>query len=89
MKKRKNALKELGFYIAVLVLLAVAAFNLTLYLSSKKVLGAHTNDLSATQAPNQEFWISFLKKNPDYIPGQIEMGNLSAVKKIDPNYIIP
>jgi len=50
--------------------------------SSNKVLGAEIyvdTDIL--------FWSNFLKNNPTYIPGWVELNNFEVVKQIDPNYI--
>jgi len=72
------------FYLAVIILLTLSAFNLHNYSKSKEVLGLKTEIPS-----NTKFWEDFLIKNPDYIPGWIELGRWDKVKKIDPNYPLP
>lgn len=50
------------------------------YMSGKKVLGAETKNDAGV------FWYTFLQKNPNYIPGWIEIGRPDKAKAIDPNY---
>ena len=52
-------------------------------MTPKKVLGVETQiDLE------EKFWQEFLDKNPNYIPGWIEIGRNDKVKEIDPNYLL-
>jgi hypothetical protein len=59
--------------------------NIKNYLSPKalpeRVLGAETR-LDATE----EFWNNFLSKNPNYVPGWIEIGRADKAYKLDPNF---
>jgi len=70
--------------VTVMLLFLLALINFDSYLHPQKVLGVET----VKAEDNNEFWPGFLKKNPDYIPGLIETGNLDRVKQIDPNYQI-
>lgn len=73
-----------------LFVLAISANNLTQYFANQKVLGIQIQvDETEKQTQEEErFWREFLAKNPDYIPGWIEIGNLEKVKEIDPNYFL-
>ncbi len=76
--------RELLIYTFILFLLVLTSANLTNYLEPKKidVLGAET------QNQDEVFWNDFLTKNPNYIPGWIEIGRLDKVTEIDPNYLL-
>ena len=76
--------RELLIYVAALFILLLASANIESYLSPKKVLGAETQVIS-----DETFWQDFLTKNPNYIPGWLELGRTDKVKEIDPNYIKP
>ncbi len=75
---------KLILYVGVIFLLVLAASNINSYLEPQKVLGAEIevkdNDI--------DFWEAFLTKNPDYIPGWIELGDFEKIKQIDPNYFL-
>lgn len=68
----------------ILFILLLTSINIEHYLAPKKVLGAETFVPTKTDV----FWQEFLNKNPDYIPGWIEVGRMDKVKEIDPNYKI-
>jgi hypothetical protein len=76
--------RELLIYVATLFILLLASANIESYLSPKKVLGTETQINSA-----ESFWQDFLTKNPNYIPGWLELGRTDKVKEIDPNYQTP
>lgn len=80
-KKVKRSLKDLTFYILLLVILVLTSINIANFLAPKKVLGA-----SIQETNTDKFWQDFLAKNPDYVPGWIEIGNTEKAKQIDPNY---
>lgn len=75
---------DLLVYVAALFVLLLASANIENYLAPKKVLGAETKINS-----DDTFWQDFLTKNPNYIPGWLELGRTDKVKGIDPNYIKP
>lgn len=77
--------KELFIYAALLFILLLASMNVSSYLRPKqtKVLGTETENKEVV------FWQDFLAKNPDYIPGWIEIGKTEKVNTIDPNYFKP
>lgn len=70
------------FCTATITLLLLSALNIENYLTPKEVLGIETEN------KEEAFWNEFLEKNPDYIPGWIELGRLDKVKQIDPNYFV-
>jgi len=80
--KLNNVAKELLLYTFILLLLVLTSANVTNYLEPEKVqvLGAET------QNSDKVFWNDFMIKNPDYIPGWIELGRFDKVREIDPNY---
>lgn len=83
-KKKVDYSKDLQFlfFISSTILIILLSI-LNLEKSHKKVpnvLGAQTFD------NNEEFWKGFLKKNPEYIDGWLELGEIEKVKEIDPNY---
>lgn len=73
--------RELFIFVATLLILLLSIINIENYQRPKKVLGIETQIVS-----NDTFWQDFLKENPNYIPGWIEIGRLDKVKEIDPNY---
>ncbi len=81
-KAGKNAQKELYLSVLVVILLFLSALNIFTYFKPRKVLGAKT------QIDSNEFWKDFMTKNPEYLPGWIELGEFDKVAKIDPNYQI-
>jgi hypothetical protein len=72
---------DLFMFVAALFILFLTATNIENYLAPKEVLGAETQ-VDTTE----NFWQDFLIKNPNYIPGWIEIGRVDKVKEIDPNY---
>ncbi|MEK7550528.1 MAG: hypothetical protein AAB535_01980 [Patescibacteria group bacterium] len=79
----KKPATYLLFCASVVMILLLSALNIQSYLEPKPVLGIETED-------NEKiFWEDFLSKNPNYIPGWIELGRLDKVKQIDPNYPLP
>ncbi len=81
----KRVSQDLLLYVVILFILFLTAINLDNFLTPKKVLGAASNE----KVNEQEFWESFLDKNPNYIPGFIETKQMDKANKIDPNYITP
>lgn len=73
--------RELFIFVATLLILLLSIINIENYQRPKKVLGIETQIVS-----NDTFWQDFLKENPNYIPGWIEIGRLDRVREIDPNY---
>jgi hypothetical protein len=83
---QKNKLLHplLLLYVLAVFLLVLTSININTYLAPKVVLG------TKTEVDNSdEYWKSFVNKNPNYIPGLIEIGELDKAKQIDPNYITP
>jgi hypothetical protein len=74
----------LFFSISIITLLLLSALNIKNFLTPKVVLGIEDINLI-----NEDYWREFLEKNPDYIPGWIELGRFDKVKQIDPNYPLP
>jgi hypothetical protein len=75
--------KTLLVYLTILFLLLLTSFNIDNYLKPKdqitreeKVLGASENG----------FWEDFMKENPGYIPGWVELGRVDKIMEIDPNF---
>ncbi len=84
--KRVNKIaKELFIYVSLLFVLLITSINIDNYLKQKetKVLGTETENKEVT------FWQNFLTKNPNYVPGWIEIGRIDRAREIDPNYIKP
>lgn len=80
--KVNKAAFELLIFVAALFVLVLSSINIENYLAPKKVLGAE-----AQVDTTETFWQDFLTKNPDYIPGWLEIGRMDKVKEIDPNYL--
>jgi hypothetical protein len=78
-----KAAKELLIIVSILFLLLLTSVNINNYLANNKVLGIETEN-----SEGSVFWQDFLTKNPDYIPGWIEVGALDKAVQIDPNYKI-
>jgi len=89
-KKINEALDQFLIYIVVVFLLLLTSANLQNYLSSKEVLGVSVDEITQDNQSVQDrmFWHEFLLKNPNYIPGWIELGRMDKVREIDPNYLI-
>ncbi|MGA2910445.1 MAG: hypothetical protein ABSE04_01410 [Candidatus Microgenomates bacterium] len=83
-KTVNRAAIDLLIFVAILFVLLLTSVNIDNYLAPKKVLGIETQVGS-----NEKFWEDFLNKNPNYIPGWIEIGRTDKMKEIDPNYIRP
>lgn len=85
MSKVNDNNKTLLIAIVCFIILTLSLVNIKNYLSTKpipkKVLGAEI-DLDSTM----NFWNDFLTKNPEYIPGWIEIGRTDKAYSIDPNY---
>lgn len=79
-KKLNKNLLQLLIYVSIIFLLILTSANINNYLTPKNVLGAEV------ESNEEEFWNEFLAKNPNYIPGWIELGRYDKVMQIDPNY---
>lgn len=82
--KKSTALVTLFYSIAIVTLLLLSALNLEMMQENEKVLGESTDLVNY-----DEYWRDFLAKNPNYIPGWIEVGQEEKIKLIDPNYLLP
>ena len=58
--------------------------NIKSYYSINNVLGVATKSTESTN----DFWSEYLKSNPNYIPGWVEIGRYDKALQIDPNYQI-
>ena len=83
-KKVNKAVIELFVFVAALFILLLTAVNIDGYKAHQKVLAVETQINS-----DDKFWEDFLTKNPDYVPGWVEVGRIDKVKQIDPNYLTP
>jgi hypothetical protein len=83
-KKVNDVAIEIFIFTAALFVLFLTSININNYLTPKTVLGAKT-----LVEDDSQFWNEFLSKNPTYIPGLIETGNIEKAREIDPNYITP
>lgn len=81
-KKVNQAARQLLIFTAVVFILLLASTNIRSYLAPKKVLGVETQINL-----DEKFWQEFLDKNPNYIPGWIEIGRNDKAREIDPNYL--
>lgn len=68
----------------VIFILFLSAYNIKSYFVPTKVLGVETQSLSL----EKEFWENFIKENPNYIPGWIELERMDKVIEIDPNFFL-
>jgi hypothetical protein len=82
-KRVNQAARQLLIFTAIIFILLLASANIGSYLTPKKVLGVETQ-----VNLDEKFWQEFLDKNPNYIPGWIEIGRNDKVKEIDPNYLL-
>jgi len=81
--KRRNLLIETLIFSITVILLLLSIGNLN-SLGPKMVLGIQNENV---ESPDLEYWQNFLKENPDYIPGWIELNNSEKAREIDPNFI--
>ena len=80
-----NAVSKVFFiYVFVAFVLLLTSVNIGRFLAPKKVLGAEAQGDS-----RERFWQNFLVKNPNYIPGWIEIDREDKAHEIDPNYVTP
>ncbi len=81
-KDVNKIIKEVFIYTFLLLVLLITSLNISSYLNPKqvKVLGTETEN------KEEVFWQDFLSKNPNYIPGWVEVGRMDVVQQIDPNY---
>lgn len=81
-KQVKKSSKYLTIYILAIFIVLLSLINIHGYLFPKE-----TNVLGI-EATNTEgiYWYDFLQKNPNYIPGWLEIGRPDKSRAIDPNY---
>ena len=82
-KKVNTLIPELFASLSIVFLLALSSVNLEKYFTPTEVLGVDIDEQG-----NEIFWNEFLSKNPDYIPGWIEIGKWERVIEIDPNFLL-
>jgi len=82
-KKVNTLIPELFASLSIVFLLALSSVNLEKYFTPTEVLGVDIDEQD-----NEIFWNEFLSKNPDYIPGWIELGKWERVIEIDPNFLL-
>lgn len=70
-------------YIFIFILILLSAININNYFTPKQVLGERIE----VEDKDKEFWQEFLTKNPKYLPGYIELGDVKKVKQLDPNFL--
>lgn len=80
-RKFKKASFQVFIYFLIVFLLLLVSLNVKNYLTPLKVLGTQTKT-----DDSRKFWEEFTAKNPDYVPGWIELGRLDKAKEIDPNF---
>jgi len=80
MKNKKQVIN----YIFIVILLLMSAINLNNYFKPKQVLGIRNEE---TEISTDIFWQDFSRKHPKYLPALIELGEISKVKKLDPNFL--
>ncbi len=85
-EKLNNHLLQILLYLSIVTILLLSALNVTNYVNDQKVLGVSTNGVPTDIATNTEFWTDFLSKNPNYIPGWIEIERFDKAVEIDPNF---
>lgn len=84
--KHSNRNKQfLLFTIGAIVLLLLSFLNIrNYYLPKKDVLGISTSQIPS----DNDFWNEYLKNNPNYVPGWLEIGRIDKALEIDPNYLV-
>jgi hypothetical protein len=80
MKNKKQVIK----FAVVIIILFISAINLNFIFETKKVLGIQTVE---PENNNISYWKEFIKSNPNYLPGYIQIGEIEKVKRLDPNYL--
>ena len=81
--KHLNKDKQLLFILSLLLSTLVLSYlNIKNFYDTKDVLGATTSKVESYD----KFWNEYLKNNPNYIPGWLEIGRDDKVLEIDPNY---
>lgn len=77
----KAASFQMLIYFLIVLLLLLMSINIKNYLTPQSVLGAQTETLDS-----KKFWEEFTAKNPNYVPGWIELGRMDKAKEVDPNF---
>jgi len=80
-KKKKSHLKKGFIYLcsccAAVIVLLIAGFNLESYLTQDQVLGTSAEvDTPSENEQEKVFWESFLKDNPKYFDGWLELAKI-------------
>jgi hypothetical protein len=73
LKQNKNTLAPFITAVFIVTVLTISFFNLKSYFYTPNVLGAQTE---IQINPAQTFWETFLKTNPNYFPGWIELAKI-------------
>ena len=84
-KRVNRTSKQLLLYLFVILLLLLSSVNIKNFFTPRKILGAEIE--GGVESGKEEFWNELLSKNPNYIPGWIELGRYDRVEEIDPNFI--
>lgn len=105
-KKRPEKLKNRFLFLcsacSLVILFSLISFNLNSLFNSKKVLGTSTENANSDLKNQESFWQEFLKQNPNYLPGIVELAKIERklgfagyaeelllkVKEINPNFPI-
>ncbi len=83
-KKKLDLRNELSNYLFIfftVFVLLLSFINIKNITTKKEV-----KVLGTTVVDNTEFWKDFLKENPTYRDGWVELNRMDIVKRIDPNY---
>lgn len=87
LKIKQKIYLELIMSVAILMILVLTSLNISTFLTARKVLGTETSNPDTKSVSDEtKFWEDFLVKNPNYIPGWIEIGRTDKAKEIDPNF---
>jgi hypothetical protein len=86
-KNIKGTVTQLVTYVVILLVLALASYNIRVYLDKQEVLGIEDTNTAPT-VDDRAFWEKFMQEHPEYIPGWIELGRIDKVIEIDPNYFL-
>lgn len=86
-KITRETSSQILLFIAILLVLLLSSINIAKYTSPNTVLGINTEQKTESESQQETiFWQELLNKNPEYVPGWIEIGNLDKAKEIDPNF---
>lgn len=81
---KKN--NQLINYLFALIIIFLSFVNLYNIFNTPKVLGIATSGNENVKS-KVLYWSEFLKNNPKYIPGYIEMKDFDKVNILDPNFL--